>query len=112
MPLVTAEKSMKSALVRWAMIRASVVLPTPGGPQKIMEETRSLSMSRRSTLPGPSRWVCPTIFLQGAGAQPRRQGLRRVVGEKALLFHGASSFAAAQAMVSSTGQWSEPKISG
>ena len=38
MPLVTAEKSMNAALVRLAIIRASVVLPTPGGPQKIMEE--------------------------------------------------------------------------
>ena len=37
MPLVTAEKSMNVAFVRWAMMRASVVFPTPGGPQKIME---------------------------------------------------------------------------
>ena len=38
MPLVTAEKSMNAALVLWAITRASVVLPTPGGPQKIIEE--------------------------------------------------------------------------
>ena len=38
MPLVTAEKSMNAALVRLAITRASVVLPTPGGPQKIIEE--------------------------------------------------------------------------
>ena len=38
MPLVTAEKSTKADFVLAAMIRASVVLPTPGGPQKIMEE--------------------------------------------------------------------------
>ncbi len=37
-PLVTALKSMKSALVFSAMILASVVFPTPGGPQKIMEQ--------------------------------------------------------------------------
>ena len=55
MPLVTAEKSIKAALVRLAMMRASVVLPTPGGPQKIIDEIWSLSISRRSTLPGPSR---------------------------------------------------------
>ena len=59
MPLVTAEKSMNAALVRLAMMRASVVLPTPGGPQKIMELMRSPSIRRRSTLPSPSRWVWP-----------------------------------------------------
>ena len=38
MPLVTALKLMNSALVRLAMMLANVVFPTPGGPQKIMEE--------------------------------------------------------------------------
>ena len=37
-PLVTALKLINSALVRPAMILARVVFPTPGGPQKIMEE--------------------------------------------------------------------------
>ena len=41
MPLVTALKLMKLDFVFPAMIRANVVLPTPGGPQKIMEETLS-----------------------------------------------------------------------
>ena len=36
-PLVTALNSTNSAFVRAAMILASVVFPTPGGPQKIME---------------------------------------------------------------------------
>ena len=31
---------MNSALVAWAITWAKVVFPTPGGPQKIMEETR------------------------------------------------------------------------
>ena len=60
MPLVTAEKSMNAARVLPAMMRASVVLPTPGGPQKIMELMRSLSIRRRSTFPSPSRCRCPT----------------------------------------------------
>ena len=60
-PLVTAEKLMKRALVIRAMTPARVVLPTPGGPQKIMEEMLSCSMSFRSTLPLPSRCCCPTI---------------------------------------------------
>ena len=59
-PLVTAEKSIKAAFVRLAMILARVVFPTPGGPQKIMDEIWSLSISRLSTFPFPSRWVWPT----------------------------------------------------
>ena len=59
MPLVTAEKSMNAARVRRAMIWARVVLPTPGGPQKIIEAIWSPSISRRSTLPSPSRCACP-----------------------------------------------------
>ena len=59
MPLVTAEKLMNSAFVILAMIRASVVFPVPGGPQKIMEGMRSLSMSFLRTMPFPSRCFCP-----------------------------------------------------
>ena len=58
-PLVTALKSMKFAFVLLAMMRASVVLPTPGGPQNTMEGTRSPSMSCRSTLPSPRRCLWP-----------------------------------------------------
>ena len=59
MPLVTAEKSMNLARVWAAMTRASVVLPTPGGPQNTIEGTWSASIMRRSTLPGPMRWDWP-----------------------------------------------------
>ena len=52
---------MKEALVCRAMTRASVVLPTPGGPQKIMEPMLSEEIRRRSTFPGPSRCCCPAI---------------------------------------------------
>ena len=52
---------MKEALVCRAMTLASVVLPTPGGPQKIMEHMLSEEISRRRTLPGPSRCCCPAI---------------------------------------------------
>ena len=54
-PLVTAEKSMKLALVLPAIMRASVVLPTPGGPQNIIEPILSLSISLRNTFPSPRR---------------------------------------------------------
>ena len=38
-PDVTAEKLINSDFVTWAMIRANVVFPTPGGPQKIIDGT-------------------------------------------------------------------------
>ena len=57
MPPVTAEKVMNSALVFRAMIPASVVLPTPGGPQNIIEGILSLSMILRRIFPGAVKWV-------------------------------------------------------
>ncbi len=60
MPDITAENSMKVACVSAAMILASVVLPVPGGPQKIIEVGSSCAMASESGLPGPSRCSCPT----------------------------------------------------
>ena len=68
-PLVTALKSMKFAFVLLAMMRASVVLPTPGGPQNTMEGTRSPSMSWRSTLPSPRRCLWPANSSRVPAAQ-------------------------------------------
>src|ERR1700689_3871355 len=59
-PASTAENSMNSALVRCAMIFASVVLPVPGGPQKMSEPVSSRSTWVRSGLPEPIRCSCPT----------------------------------------------------
>ena len=59
-PLVTALKLTKSAFVLSAIIPASVVLPTPGGPQKIIDDTSSFSMMRRNIFPFPRRCSCPT----------------------------------------------------
>ena len=74
MPLVTAEKSMKFALVRPAMMRARVVFPTPGGPQKIMEPMLSLSISRRRTFPSPSRCFCPQYSSSVCGRSRAARG--------------------------------------
>ena len=38
-----------------AMICASVVFPTPGGPQRIKEEMRPAAIILRKTAPGPTR---------------------------------------------------------
>ena len=43
-----------------AIKRASVVLPTPGGPHRIIECGRPDSNATRSGLPGPSKCGCPT----------------------------------------------------
>ncbi len=69
MPLITAENSIKVAWVASAMILARVVLPTPGGPQRIMEpvfaepelaeSAASRSIWTRSGLPGPTRCSWP-----------------------------------------------------
>ena len=40
-------------------MRASVVLPTPGGPQNIMLGTLSESMSWRKIFPSPKSFSCP-----------------------------------------------------
>ena len=58
-PLVTALKLMNSDFVFPAMILARVVFPTPGGPQKIMDEIWSLSISCRRIFPFPTRCSCP-----------------------------------------------------
>src|SRR5690554_2344100 len=41
------------------MMLANVVLPTPGGPQKMMEGIRPESIILRNTAPLPTRWVWP-----------------------------------------------------
>src|SRR5919204_565235 len=48
------------ACVRSAMMCASVVLPVPGGPDKITDGKRSASMARRSSFPGPRMCSWPT----------------------------------------------------
>src|SRR5215470_9413384 len=59
-PAITAENGTKRAPATWAMSEASVVLPVPGGPQRIIEWSRPSSRDRRSTLPGPIRCCWPT----------------------------------------------------
>ncbi len=43
----------------WAMILAMVVLPTPGGPHKIMEGSLPLSIAVRRMLPLPVKCSWP-----------------------------------------------------
>src|SRR5512139_3812070 len=67
MPETTAEKARNRARVRAAMIRASVVLPLPGGPQKTSDGTRSSAMARARNDPGPTRSGGPTTSGRSRG---------------------------------------------
>src|ERR1043165_8047887 len=65
-PASTAEMAMKSAWNASAMSRASVVLPDPGGPHRIIECGLPEAKATASGFPGSSRWRCamtaPSVF--------------------------------------------------
>ena len=50
---------MNSRSNAFAESRAKVVLPTPGGPHKIMECGLPEANARLSGLPRANKWVCP-----------------------------------------------------
>src|SRR6185295_6635325 len=61
----TPENTAESGMNRWplwsASNRASVVLPVPGAPQRIIDGSTPLEFIRlRNSRPSPTRWVCPT----------------------------------------------------
>src|SRR3954454_20664285 len=58
--LEVAEKVTNCARVVFAMIRASVVFPDPGGPQKIIDGMRSVSIALRRKRPEASSSLRPT----------------------------------------------------
>ncbi len=59
-PDVTAESVKKGRSSCVATIFASVVLPTPGGPQRMNEGTLPVSKNLRNTPLRPTRCSCPT----------------------------------------------------
>ena len=74
----TAESSSKALAVAAATTRARVVLPVPGGPHRITEDSRSASISSRSGRPGPIRWSWPTISSRVRGRSRAASGARRL----------------------------------
>ena len=66
-PENTAESCSKCSAVASASSRATVVLPVPGGPQKISEPSERVSSMRVSAPSGPSRWSCPTTSASFVG---------------------------------------------
>ena len=80
------------ACVIAAMICASVVLPVPGGPEKMSDGMRSASIARRSSFPGARMCSCPANsssvrgrirLASGAAASAFASGFR--LGEQ--IFH-------------------------
>ena len=58
-PLLMALSVWNGRCSVWLIIMARVVLPMPGGPQKIMLGICPLSINVRRTAPGPIRCCCP-----------------------------------------------------
>ena len=66
---------MKLDLVFLAIISAKVVLPTPGGPQKISEGILSWSIISRKIFPSPIKCCCPTNWSSVVGRTRLASGL-------------------------------------
>jgi acyl carrier protein len=80
-PPSTADMAMNWASKASAISRASVVLPVPGGPQRIIECSRPDSKATRSGLPGPSRCGWPITSSSVFGRSRSASGAARGVGE-------------------------------
>ena len=92
-PAVTAD-SCSNALAVWpAISRASVVLPVPGGPQRITDDSRSASISARSGRPGPSRCSWPTMSSSVRGRSRAASGARRASRSSAAAANRSSATA-------------------
>ena len=68
MPLSTALKATNSEWVLRAISRASVVLPQPGGPHRIIEPSWSRSMATRSGCARTEQRLLADEFVQRARA--------------------------------------------
>ena len=70
MPASTALNDTNRAWVVSAMIRASVVLPVPGGPHRMIDCSRSRSMASRSGLPGREQLFLADELVERARPHP------------------------------------------
>ena len=77
-PVLTAEKEINLLFVLFAIILARVVFPEPGGPQKMIEWRRSLSIILWRTFPSPTRCFCPTNPSRPAGLILSARGIPAV----------------------------------
>ena len=73
-PELTAESCTRRAPVSAAMMRASVVLPLPGGPKKIIEKSSPPLIAARSTVPSPTMCAWPTNSFRPRGRMRAASG--------------------------------------
>src|SRR5690606_25162492 len=66
----------KAARVVLATMRARVVFPAPGGPQRIRDERRSASIALRRSVPSPITCSCPTSSSRLRGRMRVESGAR------------------------------------
>ena len=88
MPETTAENARNRAFVFAAMIRARVVLPLPGGPQKTIDGTRSAAIARARNESGPTRSAGPATSDSSRGRMRSASGAS---GETSAPGDGSSS---------------------
>src|SRR5262245_61820197 len=82
-PDSTADSTMNCASTMLATSRASVVLPTPGGPHRIIECRRPDSNATRNGRPGPSRWRWPITWSRWRGRNRSASGASAAGGSSA-----------------------------
>jgi hypothetical protein len=89
-PAFSADRATKRRSVapatRWAM----VVLPLPGGPQRITDIGVAPPTSWRSGAPGASRWSCPTSSSRVVGRIRTASGASRPTAPNSLAEPGAA----------------------
>lgn len=76
-----AESSINRDRVILEMMRAIVVLPQPGGPQRTIEGIRSLSIKVFSIPVGPKSSCCPTKSDNVKGRTDKRNQQKEKLGE-------------------------------
>src|SRR5213592_919683 len=74
-PSVTAENGSKWRAVWFAMMRASVVFPDPGGPQRMQDPISPRRISSPRAFPGPSRCSWPRNSSRVRGRRRAASGL-------------------------------------
>ena len=79
-PERTALIASKWARVGRRITWARVVLPEPGGPQRIRERSASVSMARRRGVPGPRASSCPRISSSVRGRMRSARGASGPLG--------------------------------
>ena len=84
MPASTADSAMNSALAPFATRRASVVLPVPGGPHRIIECGRPDSSARRSGAPGAQQMRLTHVLIERLRSQPVSQRAVGAVADSSL----------------------------